>query len=55
MGPEPVRSMGVELGKRLAVDMETRLGAPSLEADIGADLPEIDAATRDTLDYLRNR
>jgi glucose-6-phosphate isomerase len=54
-GLNPFDQWGVELGKRLAVDMETRLGALSPEAAIGADLPEIDAATRSTLDYFRSR
>ena len=49
----PFDQWGVELGKRLAVGMESRLGTPSPSATTGVDLTEIDPASQQTLDYLR--
>lgn len=54
-GLNPFDQWGVELGKRLAVGMETRLGASPSGDITSADLPEIDPATQRTLDYLRRR
>ena len=53
-GLNPFDQWGVELGKRLAVGMESSLGAPPAEAARAVGVPETDAATRETLSYLRS-
>lgn len=54
-GLNPFDQWGVELGKRLAVDMEARLGDSSSGNTTGAELPGVDPATQQTLDHLRSR
>lgn len=54
-GLNPFDQWGVELGKRLAVDMEARLGDSSSGNSTGAELPGVDPATQQTLDHLRSR